>query len=126
VTPQVEGRWIITSDPDIGVIVLAEGGSDSIASVDTTSVATKLNGEEYAVTYGPPRISGTFTGSVETITDYLKLEALRQRSDLRPRFIWGTRSIKGRLSNLSPMPDPDFLPNHPTHSVSLGITQVED
>lgn len=126
-TTKPEGRWIITDDPDIGIIVLAEGGSDSIQSVDTASVATKLNGEEYAVTYGPPRIGGTFTGAVETIEDYRKLEALRQRPDLRPRFIWATRSIKGRLSNLSPMPDPDrFLPNHPTHLVSLGISQVED
>lgn len=126
VTPKVEGRWVITTDPDIGAIRLSEGGNDSLQSVDTTSVAQKLNGEEYAVTYGPPRIGGGFAGMVYAAEDYRRLEALRRRPDLRPRFIWGTRSVRGRLSNLSPMPDPEkFFENQLAHAVTLGISQVE-
>jgi hypothetical protein len=130
VTPQVLGRWIITEDSDIGAICLAEDGSDSIASADTITVSTKVDGSTYAVTYGPPWISGDFTGVVETLDAYEKLELLRLRASARKsaRFIWLTRSVRARIDHMSPMPDAEryLVPDQPRHTASMRITQIED
>lgn len=131
ITPEVEGRWIITNDPDIGVIVLADpdrGSSDNLQASDTTSVAQKLDGSDYAVTYGPSRIGGSFTGVVDDLESYEKLELLRQRPAARlgARFIWLTRSIRGRIAGVSPMPDADaFNADRPRHLVTLAVSEVE-
>lgn len=125
VTPEITGFWIV--DSDIGVVKLGGQAVDQIAATDAgTEVAEFLDGREYAVTYGPSRISGSFLGTVTDLADLDKLEELRLTPSARPRVIWGTRSVRVRLHDLSPMPHATFSHLRLGHSVSVGFTQVED
>lgn len=126
----VKGVWLIPTDGS-DVIVLSGTAVENINRADHAATYQLQDGSTVEIIYGRPGLNGSLELSVSSRDDAFAmldaLDALTADTTAVPvvQMVWGSRSIRARITSPHHVPSPDITASNLLHIVRFGFVEED-
>ena len=125
---EVAGVWLLPENGDEPV-QLAGVAVDDFSQSDRVATYEPMVGQPVDIIYDHVGMAGSFQGAVDARQDVWAaldtIESLRTAKARTVQLVWGSRSMRVRLRQVSHTPASDIMPNNLFHHVRFSFTEVD-